>query len=212
MSAEGRRRLIQREGVRLKAYKDSVGVWTIGVGHTSAAGSPKVTPDLTITKAECDEILSRDLTKYEQAVSNTINKPMKQNEFDAYVSLCYNIGPGAFARSSTARLFNEGKKAEAAEAIKAWNKPPEIIGRRNTEYKQFLTPYTPAETVQSKSVPSVPSTKPDVVSGPATASAPIVVAAVAFWNSPWFWPVIITIAVVAIGIGVLIHKHKNRTI
>ena len=100
MSPEGRRRLSQREGTKLKAYRDSVGVWTIGIGHTSMAGPPQVTPGLTISKEECDAIFARDLIKYENAVNNAVKVPLQQNEFDALVSLCYNIGPGALARSS----------------------------------------------------------------------------------------------------------------
>lgn len=58
MSASGRSQLIQREGFKTKAYKDSVGIWTIGVGHTSAAGKPTVAPGMVITKAEVEQILT----------------------------------------------------------------------------------------------------------------------------------------------------------
>lgn len=138
MSAEGRRKLTIREGVRLKAYKDSVGVWTIGVGHTSAAGDPKVTPGLTITQAECDEIFARDLVQYERAVDKAVKVPLSQKQFDALVSLCFNIGTGGFARSSVVKRLNAGDTVGAADAFLLWNKPPEIMGRRRGERKQFL--------------------------------------------------------------------------
>ncbi|WP_164171293.1 glycoside hydrolase family protein, partial [Stenotrophomonas maltophilia] len=64
LSLIGRAVLIAREGARLEAYRDSVGVWTIGVGHTSAAGAPKVTPGLTITAQECDAIFERDVARF----------------------------------------------------------------------------------------------------------------------------------------------------
>src|SRR4051812_18210167 len=99
MSDQGRALLTKREGVRLKAYRDSVGVWTIGVGHTSAAGPPTVTPGQTITAQECDEIFRRDLVQYENAVNKAVKVPLAQHQFDACVSLCYNIGAGGFARS-----------------------------------------------------------------------------------------------------------------
>jgi lysozyme len=159
MSDKGRALLTKREGVRLKAYKDSVGIWTIGIGHTSAAGPPHVTPGLTITAAECDEIFRRDLVQYENAVNNAVKRPLAQHQFDACVSLCYNIGTGGFARSSVVRKINAGDMDGAAEAFMMWVKPPEITGRRRTEVAQFRTPYsnqpkvTPAVLPVAKTAP-----------------------------------------------------------
>ena len=138
MSKAGRKTLTTREGVRLKAYKDSVGVWTIGIGHTSAAGDPKVTPTLKITAEECDEIFTRDLAKYEKAVNDAVKVPVTQTEFDAMVSLCFNIGPGGFAKSSVVRRLNAGDRKGAAKAFLMWNKPKEIVGRRTGEMLQFV--------------------------------------------------------------------------
>lgn len=141
-SPEGRKRLMAREGVRLDAYRDTKGIWTIGVGHTSAAGPPEVRSGLSITQAECDEIFSRDLEKYEDAVNRAIKPALAQNQFDACVSLCYNIGPSAFNHSSVVRFINSGEMEAAANAFLMWNKPPEIVGRRKTEVAQFKTPYS----------------------------------------------------------------------
>lgn len=137
-SDQGRAKLEAREGKRLKAYRDTVGVWTIGIGHTTAAGAPTVTPGMVITDAECDAIFARDLIKYEKAVNDAVRVPLKQNQFDALVSLCYNIGPGAFAKSTVVKMINAGDLARAGDAFMMWNKPPEIIGRRQTERTQFL--------------------------------------------------------------------------
>lgn len=68
--------LADREGRRLKGYRDSVGIWTIGTGHTSAAEPPEVTPGLTIAEAECDAIFARDLTSYEKAVARAVKVPL----------------------------------------------------------------------------------------------------------------------------------------
>ena len=138
MSPEGRALLAEREGRRLRAYKDSVGVWTIGIGHTSAAGEPVVTPDLAITEAECDAIFARDLAAYEAAVNKAIRVHIAQNEFDAMVSLCYNIGQAGFARSTVARRLNAGDRSGAAEAFLMWNKPAVLLSRRRAERAQFL--------------------------------------------------------------------------
>jgi len=138
MSADGRKRLTAREGVRLKAYLDSVGVLTIGIGHTTAAGPPRVTKGMTITRAECDEIFARDLVKYEDAVDAAVKVPVSQGEFDALVSLCYNIGQGGFKGSTIVKRLNAGDRDGAAAAFMMWRKPKEIIGRRRQEQQQFI--------------------------------------------------------------------------
>lgn len=142
-SAAGRKALAAREGVRLSAYRDSVGVLTIGIGHTSVAGPPKVTPGLTITRDECDAIFARDLAKYEATVAQTVTAPVTQSQFDAMVSLCYNIGQGAFIRSSVARKLNVGDVQGAADAFLAFDKAggrvlPGLATRRRSERAQFL--------------------------------------------------------------------------
>ena len=133
------------EGLRLKAYKCSAGVDTIGYGHTSAAGEPKVTPRMTITAAEAEKILARDLGKYEQAVDKAVTVKPTPNQFAAMVSLCYNIGPGNFAGSSVVRRLNAGDVKGAAEAFLMWNKVhgralAGLTRRREAERKLFLTP------------------------------------------------------------------------
>lgn len=137
MSADGRGRLTSREGVRLTAYVDSVGVLTIGIGHTAHAGPPIPKKGMTITAQECDEIFARDLIAYENAVNNSVKVPLAQGEFDALVSLCFNIGQGAFRSSTIVKRLNVGDYEGAAAAIMMWKIPPEIIGRRTQEYRQF---------------------------------------------------------------------------
>ncbi len=174
MSAAGRKVLADREGRRLKAYKDSVGVWTIGIGHTSAAGPPEVTPGLTITDAECDAIFARDLASYESAVDKAVVVPVEQHEFDALVSLCYNIGEAGLARSTVVRRLNAGDRRGAADAFLLWNKPAAILGRRRAERAQFrgdgyaarlLAPWTKAFTHSHKeTIPMLNPTIPLVIS------------------------------------------------
>ena len=126
-----------REGVRLKAYRDTKGILTIGVGHTSAAGDPSVRAGMCITHDECDTILSRDLADCEAAVNSAVKIKITQGEFDALVSLAFNIGTGGFVKSSVVKRLNAGDRKGAAAAIMMWNKPPEIIGRRTSEMRQF---------------------------------------------------------------------------
>lgn len=142
-SQRGRNLISDREGNVLKAYQDSVGVWTIGVGHTSAAGAPKVTRGMTITLAESDEILSRDLKTFEKAVRDAVKVPLTQNQFDALVSFCFNIGGGAFAKSTLVKKLNAGDTAGAADQFLRWNKVKGkvvrgLTTRRQGERAQFL--------------------------------------------------------------------------
>ncbi|MCJ2033289.1 lysozyme [Methylobacterium sp. J-068] len=144
MSAIGRAVLTAREGRRLTAYRDSVGIWTIGIGHTSAAGPPLVTPGLRLTEAACDDLFRRDLARYVRGVAAVAPDDLPDHAFDALVSLCFNIGLSAFERSTVARCLKAGDRAGAAEAILLWNRPTALIPRREAEYDQFRTPYSEA--------------------------------------------------------------------
>lgn len=110
------------EGVRLTAYRDPVGVLTIGYGHTSAAGYPDVEPGMTITAAEAESILRRDLQQYEAAVSNAVKVPLTANQFAALVSFTYNLGPGNLRSSTLLWKLNTGDYAGAAGEFPRWNK------------------------------------------------------------------------------------------
>ena len=85
------------EGLRLKAYKCPGGVWTIGYGHTAG-----VRPGMVITEAQAEEFLKEDLFSCENAVNNQ-KLSINQNQFDALVSLIYNIGIGNFQKSTLLR-------------------------------------------------------------------------------------------------------------
>ena len=163
--------LIKRwEGCRLTAYKCSAGVLTIGYGHTSAAGEPKVTASLKITQEAAEEILVQDLVKYEAAVQKALTRSPTQNQFDAMVSLCVNIGPGAFAKSSLVRKFNGGDLQGAADAFLMWRKAagkviPGLEARRQAERTMFLKPSAAAQpkpVVVRNDEPVLPRPKPEL--------------------------------------------------
>lgn len=133
------------EGFRAKAYRDPVGIWTIGYGTTAAAGvgiEPQA--GMTITEAEAEEYLHAALDKFAAQIAPSITAPINDNQFGAFVSLAYNIGPGAFKKSSALRLFNEGQVKKAADAILLWNKAggkvlKGLTRRREAERALFLT-------------------------------------------------------------------------
>lgn len=140
--------LIKRfEGCRLEAYPDPATggePWTVGFGHTSAAGAPAVHKGLRITQQEADDILVRDLVKYEAAVQRALKRNPTDNQFSAMVSLCFNIGPGNFESSSVVRKFNAGDVQGAADAFRLWVKAagktlPGLITRREAERALFLS-------------------------------------------------------------------------
>lgn len=163
--------LASREGRRLKAYRDSTGVWTCGIGHTSAAGAPQVTPGLTLTSAECDAIFTRDLAKYEATVDAAVRVPLADHERDALISLCYNIGQSAFARSSVVRFLNMGDRVGAGKAFLMWNRPPEVIDRRRGEADQFATPYS-VSLPKARRSDRTPVKTPETPAPPAKAPEP----------------------------------------
>jgi len=163
MSAACRRKITEpSEGKRLAAYRDCVGVWTIGYGHTSRAGAPSVGPGLKISDAEADEILSRDLGTFERGVADALRKApgdVLQREFDAFVDLAFNIGLGAFRSSSLLRAYLAGDKARAAEKFLDWTRAggrvvPGLVARRKRERAWFLTGRLPGERLSERAAAS----------------------------------------------------------
>lgn len=131
--------LIKRfEGLRLTAYKCPAGVWTIGYGQTG----PNIKQGTTITLEQAEQLLVTSLIQYENAVDKYAGKA-HQNQFDAMVSLCYNIGIGNFSKSSVARLHKAGQYTGAAAAFLLWNKAggkilAGLVNRRKAERNLYL--------------------------------------------------------------------------
>jgi len=93
---------------------------------------------MEISQEQADEFLAADLAPAERAVNRAIHCQMTQNQFDAMVSLSFNIGTHAFETSSVVRLLNEGQTAAAASAFLLWDKPAVLVERRHAERDQFL--------------------------------------------------------------------------
>lgn len=135
LSSHGKTVLIDREGKRNKAYKDSKGIWTIGVGHTG----PNVYEGLAWTNQQIEDAFTDDVKWAEDAVNKYVLVPLEQHQFDALVSMTFNIGEWGFFRSTCRRLLNEKLYDLVPDAMMMWNKPPEIISRRRGEAEQFRT-------------------------------------------------------------------------
>ena len=139
LSDRGTQVLVDREGLELEAYQDSEGYWTIGVGHAETCGRPPIPCEgMTISEDQAFAVFDQDNDVSEAAVRDAVTREMAQHQFDAFVSICHNIGESGFKTSTFVERFNAGASDdEVAEAIGWWNKPPEIVPRRNGEAVQF---------------------------------------------------------------------------
>ena len=131
----------QAEGLKLSAYQLG-GQWLIGFGHAK-----HVTPGMTITQAQAEQFLKEDVGLCEGTVTTSVTVPITRNEFSAMVSLCYNIGPQTFSRSSLVSKLNQADRAGAADAFLDWDKGtvggvkqavPYLTARRQKERTLFL--------------------------------------------------------------------------
>jgi len=131
------------EGLRLKAYDDGVGVWTIGFGTTKYPNGIRVKKGDTCTLDQAKAYMQNDLKSFEQTVNNTVKVPLSQNQFDALVSLAYNIGSTAFKNSTLVRQLNEGNYKAAANQFNVWvnaggKRMQGLVNRRAAERTLFL--------------------------------------------------------------------------
>lgn len=128
--------IIGFEGFRTRAYKDTKGLWTIGVGHLIKPNEQHlITTELT--KIGVDSLLRQDLAECQRCIDKMVRAPINQNQFDALCSLCFNIGTEHFTESSVLRHLNQLNYAQAANDFLLWNKPPELIERRKKEKALF---------------------------------------------------------------------------
>lgn len=105
------------EGLRLRTYKDIVGVPTFCYGETKGARMGQ-----TFTKAQCDELLLRRLDEFAGKVEHCIKKPMSDRTLVAFTSFSYNVGINGACSSTAFRLYNAGDREGACRALGYWNK------------------------------------------------------------------------------------------
>lgn len=137
------------EGDRLVAYKDEVGVWTIGRGHTGKVNGVPIHAGMVITHQEDDELYQEDLKPRLEALDQHVHVPLNQNQVDALLSLMWNIGIGAFESSTLLKLLNQRNYNGAAEQFLVWDKvnidgkfetSEGLLKRRQREMALFLKP------------------------------------------------------------------------
>ena len=122
------------EGVVLRGYKDPIGIVTACAGHTRTAvlGRP-------YTREECTKLLDEDLAEHAAGVMSCIKVPTNPGERAAYVSFGFNVGTGAFCKSTMARKLNAGDRHGACDELFKWTKAggrelPGLVRRRKAEH------------------------------------------------------------------------------
>ncbi|MEB7893367.1 lysozyme [Serratia ureilytica] len=137
--------LIKRfEGLRLKAYQDSVGVWTVGYGWTQPVNGKKVGPGMQIDQATADRLLKCGVVQYEQGVNQLVKVKITQGQFDALVSFAYNLGLLSLSTSTLLQKLNAGDKQGAADQFGRWvnaggKRLDGLVTRRAAEREMFLS-------------------------------------------------------------------------
>lgn len=147
LGPQGEKLIKEGEGLVLYTYDDAnpgkpflrgkpKGELTIGYGHTSAAGAPKVVPGMKITKAEAEAIFKRDIQKYVASVNELVTREVTQNQFDALVSFQYNTG--ALATSTLLKRVNAGQFDQVPAEFMKWVNDngrmlPGLVNRRRAE-------------------------------------------------------------------------------
>jgi lysozyme len=153
--------LVKRfEGFRGTAYRDAVGVWTIGYGHTAMAGAPDVKPGMTIDRAEATKILERDLEMFAEGVRERLRRRISEAQFSALVSFAYNVGLGNLRKSSVLAAVNDGAFDAVPRRLQLWVKAggrtlPGLVKRRAAEAALFAgkdrgEPAGPVEPCEGK--------------------------------------------------------------
>lgn len=210
-SSNGRALIERYEGLILQSYDDADdrliyeggsarGTLTIGYGHTSAAGLPRVFAGQIITKAQADGILASDLGKVEEDVSRLVKVPLTQNQYDALVSFQFNTG--SLGRSSLLASLNKKDYKGAADKFMAYVNgrvggelvPMAGLTRRRTEERKlFLTPDS------------------NRTAGPAAGTATVAAGAgLASYFHAHQSAIIIGAIILAVVVGTVIHLYKNK--
>jgi lysozyme len=123
LSKDGEALIKSFEGLRLKAYCDSAGIWTIGYGSTKYSDGKAIkTTDQLDSESKASILFSETLKEYEDAVNKRVKVELTQNQFDSLVSITYNVGTGIMNASTLIKKLNAGDFAGAADQFLVWDK------------------------------------------------------------------------------------------
>lgn len=148
LSEKGAQMLTAFEAMILHPYQDQANIQTVCVGHVVKPEDQVWLRD-GVTRDECLQVLGRDVQRFEDGINELVHVPLSQPMVDALTSLVFNIGLGAFARSSVLAYLNRREYSAAADAFLLWRfarvklkngsyqKRPILLGRREAEAKLF---------------------------------------------------------------------------
>jgi lysozyme len=151
LSKEGEAHVVQEEGERLTAYRDTVGIWTIGIGHTGRTTPPPVSSGMKITVEQSRQYFRNDIKPVEALINRVVLVPITQSMYDALVSFTFNVGGGAFSSSTLLKKLNAKDYNGAANEFLRWVKQPELRGRRERERALFLEDGMPGAEAEAPS-------------------------------------------------------------
>jgi lysozyme len=143
ISRSGLEKIQQHEALRLTAYKDVAGKWTIGWGHLIQPHESHLI-GATITHEQATELLRQDLARMEKAVNELVKVPITGNQYDALVSFVFNVGVNNFRKSTLLRKLNAGDYQGAALEFPRWKfaggqVQAGLLARRAAEQSLFMT-------------------------------------------------------------------------
>jgi len=153
MTEEGLALIRRFEGFRAQAYRCPAGIWTIGYGHTSNAGPPRVSPGMTISETEARRVLAADVERFAAEVRAALTREVSPEQFSALVSFAFNVGTAAFCTSSVLRAVNAGDFGAVPDRLGLWVKArgktlPGLVRRRAAEAAMFSPSAAPQARVR----------------------------------------------------------------
>jgi lysozyme len=141
------------EGLRLAAYQDVAGIWTIGYGHTGA----DVVAGRTISETQAETLLLADLADAVACVNRAVTAAINQSQFDAMVDFCFNAGRGNFLNSTLLRMVNAGASDRAQLQFQLWvhaggQVVPGLVRRRKAEAALFASANQPGNPTNKQAL------------------------------------------------------------
>jgi lysozyme len=213
MTKEGLALIKRYEGLRVAAYQDAAGVWTIGYGHTSMAGAPDVRRGMTISDTEAEAIFARDVAEFANAVAKVVKVELSPAQFSALVSFAYNVGIGGLKKSSVLAAINAGDFEAVPRRLNLWIKAggrvlPGLVKRRAAEAALFMSENHDASRQTVTPMPGKPVHESRTIW---SAAAVMLLSVVQTWLSLSLkLATIALVLAIALGLGLIVYERYKK--